>query len=230
MSTKTSIRPDMIHGSYILQRSEDQQTVRVKSTKYGSWVAPSAPSNRAPLIAQQQTPLPNWVSEYRLSFFAIFTNYFGPQNKGHFAIVARGGHGDANSDGIPDLDGRGFIIGNVSQYPHGPGGSGPAPHPSCAVIESFWPGGNAVYGECCSSPELSNGVRYHFDLRVRDSGYKERGRIIELRIEGGGEYYEHTMFDHLGKSKGDMAGFTILEVFSDHTWRVDITNLTETVL
>lgn len=70
--------------------------------------------------------------------------YFDTTHTEHIAIGVRGNV--VNSSGTPALSGKGVVLGNVTGYTSSLPEGLPASRTNRCVIESFWEGGNCVYG------------------------------------------------------------------------------------
>lgn len=214
------------HGNYQIARRGAGQPIQVTSSRYGSWTARPAPRLWCPCIASLREPGAAPV-RHRLEFRISTTNYLIPSNNGHLFVCLRGGM--IGKGATLELDGRGMVIGNVSGYPNRGGGSGPAPYPNAATVETFWAGSNAVYGETTTSPPLLDGAQYFVRIESRDSQKQERGAIIDMSIwTAGGVFHRAQVFDTLGRSTGADVGFVIGTVFDDdRAFKISINDLTE---
>lgn len=167
------------------------------------------------------------VNRHQLQFEFITEDYFAPENSGHFAIAVM-----AHAPG-DQLIGHGVVIGNVAAYGIHPGGCVQTPSPNRVAIESFWAGGNCVWGEISSSEPLQNGTRYRLTISAQKTAAGEPGRLVSYTLERKASRYwykttERTLFD-TSPVPENYAGWFILEVFSTHEWTVHIENVVETI-
>lgn len=180
--------------------------------------------------------MPPGAVAHRLQFTFRSENYFRNGNTGHFAIGVRGDAvSDADGDGRTDIRGAGIILGNVSQYRNrGKGCEAPWFAGDRAAVETFWTGGNCVYGASTATQEgLRDNVDYLVTLESRDTKSGEAGRLVRYRIQRTLQGLtipvgEGAVVDSLSPLKGNLGGLFILEVFSGRPWEVQIKGLTET--
>lgn len=203
-------------GGYTVSRHGT--TVTFQHAVFGTWDG----------LAAVNRPAPTPPTKHTLQFEFQSPDYFDPDNRGHFAVAVTADQG-------PDhLIGRGITIGNVSQYGIHPSGCVQSPSPNRVTIESFWEGGNCVWGDVSSSPQLENNRRYRLTLQVSESTAAEPGRIVEYRLEQRiqnlywRQIHESILFDP-SPVPTEYAGWFLLEVFSEHDWTMNFYNVTETL-
>lgn len=205
------------HGHYLIRKDSKNDVIHVNSSRYGDW---QAEDGKGALLYVPPRRMPAGATRYGVRFRMISSNYFSTDNAGHFAFILRGGVSHDPQTGAPTLFGRGFILGNVSELSARGNGIGPAPKLNRAAIETWHPGEGAVFGETTSSPELENGIEYSVSCMICDSSAHERGRVIDLAVDGNNwtNTFRARAFDHVGKSDGETAGLAVVEVFSRHSW------------
>lgn len=170
-------------------------------------------------------------SAHVMEFEFSSSDYFSSANVGHFAIGIRGDSvTDADGDGKTDLQGRGVVIGNVSQYASNVSDCNAAPSPNRVTIESFWAGGNCVYGSTTSSPVLQNNEAYKLMIKAQATTIGSPLVIsysLSQSINGvWNEIYKSQKTESsLNTSNKNLAGWFIAEVFSNRPWTMSIKNL-----
>lgn len=168
--------------------------------------------------SQPDLRIPEGATEMGMRFEFITDNYFTNGNKGHFAVGIRG-------DGYNDLLGRGIVIGNVTEL----AGDSATSQPAAIAIESFWTTGNAVYGKAGESVELKNNTHYRVSIVSKGERAETIGYTLEKKVEGHWvKLATREMVDYKGIGKTDptLGGWFIAEVFSTHSWKFNISNLT----
>lgn len=96
-----------------------------------------------------------------LEFKFKANNYFSRGTGSHVAVGVRG-----NMSG--GLNGKGIVLGDVSKYPPHSGVCKPTRLDADITFESFWTGGNCVFGERPNAKRLQNGVIYSVRIIVDD--------------------------------------------------------------
>lgn len=101
-------------------------------------------------------------------FQCIFrsTSYFTNLNMEHIAIGIRGNI--IKPDLTPALTGKGVVLGNVSGYPASGGVCDPTDIPNAVAAESFYEGGNCVYGSKRSPVVPTNSRSYRLTIVCDD--------------------------------------------------------------
>jgi hypothetical protein len=193
-------------ADYVIARRDGVTTI---TGPYGSWTG-------------YISTLPGKLAGNRhvLEFDFTSPDYFSDQNSGHFAI---GIHGNGYT-----IEGRGVVIGNVKGYPYRDDGCRPATTTNAVAFESYWLGGNCVFGWSESEP-LENFREYHLKIT---SG-KDKVVTYDLSKYALGRRYlisSQRTYDYSDNfSALDNGGWFIAEVFSSHDWTMYINNLTERV-
>ena len=178
---------------------------------------------------------------HSIEFEFYSPNYFIDANQGHFAIGVRGSAVlDGNGDGRPDVQGHGVILGNVSAYPPQPGhpACGPTRWPNTVAIESFWAGGNCVWGpDDARQGSPSQPVVNHrwYRLRVvstRDTTTRPARRSIQYQLwqqtpAGRWQRIAHRRVPDDARNRSDprLGGWFVGEVFSTHDWDLFVRRL-----
>ena len=145
------------------------------------------------------------------------TNFFTSNNKTHLAVIMRGLVTTAT------LQGKGIIIGNASAYPAHSGVCKPTSLTNDIGVESYWSGGNCVYGSVSNPRSLVDGVIYSVKIIVSDIR-----NTISFRIRGSDGYDKsQTITDafYLNSSQTipnarDFAIGTVPDT-TGRTWKVD---------
>lgn len=101
------------------------------------------------------------------------SNFFVSSNATHMAVILRG------LVTTSTLQGKGIIIGNVTGYGAHSGVCKPTSLPHDIGVESFWSGGNCVYGSATNPQNLKDGVIY--SVKVVANGLQ---KTISFRIVG----------------------------------------------
>lgn len=209
-------------------RQQDHQRT-VRSGKH----APTTSSmfERAPGPPLRSNERQTMTLEFRGS------NYFSPGNIGHFAIGIRGDSlKDVDGDQHRDVLGRGVVLGNVTQYPAQPGqrDCGPAHQTNSLVFESFWAGGNCVFGghpPPGGHPILRDGVWYRLQLwsgpQCNRRGLFIGYALAELRPDKRWKFVASHIVpdDSRNTSPSHLSGWFIGEVSSRHDWTMRIRGL-----
>jgi len=193
---------------------------------WGTWQGYIA----SPVIYQ-----PAGKTTHILSFEFETPNYFKNGNAGHFAVAVRGDSlSDVTDDGKQDLRGRGIILGSVQGYENNVGRCGPTSKENTIAIESFWGGGNCVYGPSTEGPSLQNNKRYKVEIKSRPISvfaklYTEY-TLWERSVDGSwvflvnrGQWDDENYY-----TPTNLGGWWFLEVFSTHNWTFNIYNLQDT--
>lgn len=204
----------------IIKRGESRQV----AAPFASW--------QGTIALPAGTKMPAGAVGAQLRFEFLSQNYFSSANIGHFTIGIRGeALLDANNDGQTDLQGRGIIIGNVSAMsPYGTR-CGPTPLTNTIAIESYRAGGNCVYGSQTAGPSLMDGVRYRITIRSENSSAGIKAEYISYLLErqDGGQWspllVKRIADDYVASVSPDLGSWWIAEVFSQHDWQVDLTNV-----
>lgn len=205
---------EIVWGDYTLtHRSE----TKVAHAKYGEWPGFIGLNRDAP--AEK-------IRRHELRFELEADGYFTPDNGGHFAVAVAADYGPRH------LIGRGIVIGNVGAYGVRTGGCVQSQGPNRITIESFWAGGNCVWGDATSSVRMMDGERYRITVSAERTTAGEDGRIVSYRLEQRvgrrwREISDATIYDP--SEMPLRAGWYVLEVFSEHSWTVRLYNVTETV-
>lgn len=180
----------------------------VESNK-GTWFGP--------VLSQPGITMPTGYTTMGMRFEFTTDSYFSASNAGHIAIGIRG-------DGYNGLLGRGIVIGNVS----GLSGDSGTSQAAAIAIESFWATGNAVYGKATEGTVLENDTLYRVTIVSKGVDAEVIGYTLEKKIDA---YWvtvdQREVVDHKGKGQvsADLAGWFIVEVFSNHAWNYQIKNL-----
>lgn len=202
------------HGDYVLSHAAtDYNQFSVRSSRYGQW--------RGFIGSGPDAPAPDgeWTHELQFTFWS--PDYFTDANQGHIAVGLGGGYSSSH------LQGRGVIIGNVSQWSQGPGCRHTL-HINAVAIESFWRGGNCVMGWTSSAPLRNN----HYYRLTISTTYAEHDHYVSYRLDeydlgaGWRLLSQYRVFDYSANSSAG-AGFFILEVFSTHAWTVFLSDVVE---
>lgn len=219
-----------IHGSYTLSHAVSDASVAVVSSKYGAWGATRSPRGWSPCLYSLDPP-PAQFRLHRLEFTWNSTGYLVPENVGHVFVCLRSpALADFDSDGQLDLVGVGMVIGNVSGYPVLGGGSGPAPYPNAATIETFGGNTNALYGESTTSPQMHDGTDYRVSISSEDTRAGERGRLVRMSVAGPTDApFQCTLFDHRATYDGEHAAMIVGEAFGELAWTITLSDVIETV-
>lgn len=101
------------------------------------------------------------------------SNFFVSSNATHMAVILRG------LVTTSTLQGKGIVIGNVSGYGAHSGVCKPTSLPHDIGVESFWSGGNCVYGSAANPRNLKDGVIYSVKVIANDLK-----KTISFRIVG----------------------------------------------
>lgn len=202
-------------GDYIMTGSGGK--VRVAHPRYGEWEG----------YINGPRPAPDNLTRHSLQFEFEADNYFIDENKGHFAVAV------VADTGPKHLIGRGVTIGNVSGYGKRKGGCTQSLPGNRVTIESFWSGGNCVWGDVSSSVRLVDHERYRLTIVAQRSAAGEPGRVFGYRLEQRTgllwrEVGAATIFDSSVVPAGH-AGWFLLEVFSTHDWTMRVFNVVETL-
>lgn len=104
-------------------------------------------------------------------------NFFTSNNGTHMAVILRG------VVSTTTLQGKGIIIGNVSGYPSHSGVCKATSLKHDIGAESFWAGGNCVYGSVANPQQLQDGVIYSVKVVANDVK-----KTISFRIFGENGY------------------------------------------
>ncbi|WP_263139844.1 hypothetical protein [Pseudomonas sp. RIT-PI-AD] len=157
--------------------------------------------------------------EGRLSFEFSTPDYFSDADIGHLTIGI-GSITDPES-GKPSLQGKGIVIGNLTEY--GCNGScTQTDHPNTVAIESYWATGNCVHGQDTQYPlELQNDVGYRVEIGVSPVSETIRYTLwTKTRQRKWKKLYTAHIHDPFFANSGNRAGWWIGEVFSVHAWSV----------
>jgi hypothetical protein len=164
------------------------------------------------------TRMPVGKSIATLQFEFMSPNYFSDTNIGHFAIAVRG-------DIKGGLQGRGVVIGNVTGLPP----ANATTIRNTTATESFWLGGNHVYGPTTQGIALQNNVWYRMNVISHQADAGGIWYVLEKkRTDGSWEsVVNRAIVDGvgLGKVPANYGGWFIAEVFSEHAWTMHLKNV-----
>lgn len=204
-------------GDYTLVK-EGTLLTKISNPKFGSWYGSRIELNR---------PAWNKTNTHTLQFEFESSNYFTDDNAGHFAVAV-----SANSSST-QLVGRGLVIGNVSGYGQKKNGCATYAAGNRVVLESFWRGGNCVWGDISTSIKIVNNERYRLTLKTERSTADEAAKIMSYRLEQlvGDQWFEVSRAAIFDPNAIPLeGGWFILEVFSTKPWEFRLYNVTETIV
>jgi hypothetical protein len=216
-------------------RMEKNGAITSVTAPWGSWSEVGGGISTPP-----GTLMPPWATSMDFQFEFVSSNYFIPGGPGHFALGLRADRytDEEPANGIVDLRGKGIIIGDVGGYNPLQPGCAPATGPRAVVVESFWAGGNCVYGNQTSAP-LENNERYRIKLTTAYNYWYANVTIpgawnkvvVTYRIDrfDGSQWVFHSadavVDQYTNMSPLNLGGWFLIEVFSNHNWVVDLYNV-----
>lgn len=202
------------YGNYVLTNQGGVKTTT--STFFGSW-------DGAIMVKPSNGP----TSSHTVQFEISSPNYFSPQNIGHISVGVRG-------SATNSLQGRGIVIGNLTEYTIVGQGCSKTPYNNTIAIESYWTTSNCVWGETTSSEVFQNNVKYRVTVSNVDAESGDKAKIIKYKVErwNGWTWYpgpEQAVYDYKNSLSSNFNGWWLLEAFSTHDWTIYINNVKEIV-
>lgn len=156
-----------------------------------------------------------WGSVAEFKFMG--EKYFSNDNTHHFAVILRGKLTDTA------LMGKGIIIGSVQRYGGHSGVCKPTTKPNTIAFESFWDGGNCVFGDITGSPTLVDGVIY--SVRVIANSLNKTISVGVRSSDGlvwTSQIINDPFFDNSGGPLEDSMEFAIGAVGDTRQWKMHL--------
>lgn len=214
-------------NDYTIYKNAGDQEITIEA-RWGSWTG---------MIGIEEYMSP--AKTHELIFEFQSPNYFSKNTGGHFFVGVR-----ADYTSTPYLQGRGVVIGRVTGYPENPPCS-PTSIDQTVAIELFFEGGNCVYGSSTEAVALEDNVRYRLQLasqryplhiyNVTETHYKLWKKVENEWVFIGQatvvENVDGPTYMADGHSRVPIVpplnsmGMFLGEVFSTHSWTMNIYNM-----